>query len=224
MESDQDASMDQASRHRSLYQPLGPNDFRLLEITPNQKTEQHELHCNLKIYNLDSPPKYEALSYAWAKNTSSREVLVNGEALPITLNLYKALQGLESRGKYWTLLWVDQICINTEDTAEKYQQLRRIRCIYQEASTLIVWLEDGQEIGDDDLTLKRILQSSDGTRAFYTLLRELGHSRIWRALGHVYAKSWFSRLWTYQEIALVQDVRLLFNGFEATLKQLRTAL
>ncbi|OTA56924.1 HET-domain-containing protein [Hypoxylon sp. EC38] len=222
MGSDQDASTGQTSQHHSLYEPLGPNDFRLLEISPSRDGEQQELHCNLKIWNLDSPPKYEALSYAWGNNTCPREILLNGDVFPVTHNLYTALRRLQSRDSCWTPLWVDQICINAEDNSEKYQQIRHMNRIYEKASSVIVWLGDVQETDGDDLTLKQILQSASDTRAFYAVVYKQGHSRIWRALGHIYSNSWFSRLWTYQEITLARDVRLLFNGFETTLKQLKT--
>ncbi|KAI0138022.1 heterokaryon incompatibility protein-domain-containing protein [Hypoxylon sp. NC0597] len=222
MESDQDVSAGQASQRQSLYQPLRLNDFRLSEISPSRNAEQRELHCHLKVWNLDSPPKYEALSYAWGNNTRPREILLNGEVFPVTSNLYTALRRLQSRDNGRTPLWVDQICINAGDNSEKYQQIRHMSRIYRKASNVIVWLGDVQGTDGDELTLKRILQSSADTRAFYTLLYEQGYSRIWGALEHVYSNSWFSRLWTYQEIALARDVRLLFNGFETTLKQLKT--
>ncbi len=86
-------------------------------------------------------PVFIALSYVWGNATRSREILIDGKSVQITANLYAALRDLQTDALGGdTLVWVDAICINQEDSAERSAQIRLMRDIYHLAATVKVWL------------------------------------------------------------------------------------
>ncbi|KAH8591877.1 heterokaryon incompatibility, partial [Bisporella sp. PMI_857] len=80
-----------------------------------------------------------ALSYAWGETTTTHHVMIEGKRLPITANLDKALRRVR-RNNQDLYLWVDAICINQDDTAEKENQISMMFQIYQSATQVVVYL------------------------------------------------------------------------------------
>ncbi|KIM96986.1 hypothetical protein OIDMADRAFT_169760, partial [Oidiodendron maius Zn] len=68
-----------------------------------------------------------------------REVRVNNERIWVTQNLYHALASLRYE-KETRVLWVDAICINQVDNAEREAQVPQMRNIYGSANRVVVWL------------------------------------------------------------------------------------
>jgi hypothetical protein len=86
-------------------------------------------------------PIFSALSYVWGHSARPREILIDGKSLPITSNLYAALRDVQADTIGGAaLVWVDAICINQEDSAERSAQIRLMRDIYHLASYVKVWL------------------------------------------------------------------------------------
>ncbi|KAK3364200.1 heterokaryon incompatibility, partial [Lasiosphaeria hispida] len=54
-------------------------------------------------------------------------------------NLYTALLALRHRDKP-RYLWVDAICINQSDIAEKNVHMPQMHLVYQRAARVVVWL------------------------------------------------------------------------------------
>ncbi|KAK4216295.1 heterokaryon incompatibility protein-domain-containing protein [Rhypophila decipiens] len=62
---------------------------------------------------------YEALSYVWGPDSQPGEVIFcDGQPLKITANLADAIRHLRLPDQPRTL-WIDQICINQQDMAER---------------------------------------------------------------------------------------------------------
>jgi hypothetical protein len=92
--------------------------------------------------NLDEPPPFEAVSYAWGKEGLNCIVLCNGQQLRVSqtiIDFFNALRSTESIGT----LWIDAICINQASVAEKNVQVPKMRAIYSKAETVWVWLGRG---------------------------------------------------------------------------------
>jgi hypothetical protein len=86
-------------------------------------------------------PIFCALSYVWGHGARPQEILIDGKSLPITANLYAALRDLQADAFGGAIqVWVDAICINQDDFAERSAQIRLMRDIYHLASDVKVWL------------------------------------------------------------------------------------
>lgn len=68
------------------------------------------------------PPIY-ALSYVWSDPTRTREIIIDKQRLPITEKLHRALSDLQGSSKVKINIWVDAICINQDDVAERSAQI-----------------------------------------------------------------------------------------------------
>jgi hypothetical protein len=127
-------------RIKSVYEPLDSvkSQIRLLKLLPGSSSQRVE--CSSFTASLDEKElKYEALSYTWGSPRSPGTILLNKVPFLATENLEAALRCLrqpdESR-----ILWVDAICINQLDLAERSQQVGLMRRIYSQASNVVIWL------------------------------------------------------------------------------------
>ena len=124
----------------------------------------------------ESESTYWALSYTWGHPTfhpagdsldprppETRTIRCNGHRIPIGLNLFNFLSNSIHMGRVrherfewqhdrpWTKwLWVDALCINQGDDAEKGRQVGMMAEIYKCASRVVVWLGDAEPGADID--------------------------------------------------------------------------
>ena len=185
---------------------------RLLELQPGRYGRR--LHGKIRLVNLEDHPTYEALSYTWGPITEDRCIFLDeGATLPLSDNLYRALQRLRHRLRK-RVLWIDQICINQADLDERSAQVGFMGEIYASAQTCAIWLGDV-----DDATLA-------GTSRFIRLrLLYCLHSSFWasyfRARSPV-EEPWRTERWSF--LITMWDMiclRIYFMG--QALEQARTA-
>jgi hypothetical protein len=145
------------------YQPLVPasqthGEMRVLTLLPGSNGSP--IVCKLHHVPIHSPPPYEALSYTWGTTKGqfskipaigdpeqTHTIVLDRLYKTIGNSLYVALQhlrdGLEPRS-----LWVDALCIDQENDAEKSKQVAAMVDIYRQSSTTLVWLGELDEIVD----------------------------------------------------------------------------
>src|SRR5262245_9932896 len=102
------------------YRPIdleGPA-FRLVRLL---KGDHDPIQCELFEAWLHQPEHaidYAALSYTWGAIERPYEIIVNGNRLPITKNLYLALRYLRCQEQD-QIIWIDAICIDQENDKER---------------------------------------------------------------------------------------------------------
>ncbi|KAF2281168.1 uncharacterized protein EI97DRAFT_355500, partial [Westerdykella ornata] len=74
-------------------------------------------------------PKYYAISHRWSDGKKDRVIVLNGNRFPITSSEYNILDKSSSYFGPRTI-WIDTICINQKDDAEKESQIKKMRDIY----------------------------------------------------------------------------------------------
>lgn len=90
-----------------------------------------------------SQSNFEALSYTWGESLHDESVEVQDNIrIPITDNLALALRRLRHRTQQPRDLWIDAICIDQKNLAERSQQVAFMGEIYQRAYRVIIWLGD----------------------------------------------------------------------------------
>lgn len=113
-------------------------EIRLLQLRPGSQNDPIE--CTLSTTTLPDKPFFEALSYAWGDGQGPQgSIMVDGVQLLVSQNLFDALFHLRNDIKPRTL-WVNAICINQIDMAERTHQVQLMARIYGSAHTVLVWL------------------------------------------------------------------------------------
>jgi hypothetical protein len=96
------------------------------------------IHGTFSLASLDDPPKYEALSYAWGDPKEIAPMSREGHQVPITTNLRCALNNLRHECED-RIFWVDALCIDQSNPAERGRQVSQMRYVYELASTVVVF-------------------------------------------------------------------------------------
>lgn len=222
---------------REVYQKLPANSTRFLRYKGRQQSPdsserllvfEFETHA---ISNIKS--QYSALSYTWGhpvlenfKDDMSHTVICSGKRMPIGLNLNDALQHIYVESDIAPpLLWVDAVCINQSDLAERAQQVSLMTSIYSNTSNVVVWLgkddKDAheahallseytpalKEIASDMLSGNPDIGFGPGMVNVYddAKLHEKYHLTqktmdSWTALVKFLSRRWFGRIWIVQEM------------------------
>lgn len=128
------------------YQPLhNPNSIRVIELLPALNRDK-PIIIKLSISPLDPPVQYEALSYTWDDQKPRREITCDGASLCVTENVFQALRQLRrSKKARRRMLWIDAICINQNDEAEKTSQVSMMGEIYARGQRVNIWLSHPTE-------------------------------------------------------------------------------
>ncbi|KAG7057444.1 heterokaryon incompatibility protein [Colletotrichum scovillei] len=140
------------------------------------------LRCALSTTPIATPRLYKALSYTWGTSGATHSIDIEGASLLVTASLDTALRHIRRKDEPVTL-WIDQICINQEDGAEKGNQVALMTQIYTKAEQVIVWLgpaennsdalmECLQEIGQEaaDLNIESYL-TKEGLPLLHRIMR-----------------------------------------------------
>lgn len=87
----------------------------------------------------EQTPPYEALSYVWGSHEDPEFVHISGNRFAVTQNLFEALTYLRLPDSNRTL-WIDAICINQCNEAEKEVQIQQMHHVYGNAREVIAWI------------------------------------------------------------------------------------
>ncbi len=119
--------------------------IRLLGIEAGDFDDELNLHFYYTDLT-DIQLSYEALSYVWGSrgidpwyDDLSHMAYIGGRATYVKANLGRALRALRLSNAE-RVMWVDAICINQNDLAERAHQVTLMSAIYQKASRVVVWL------------------------------------------------------------------------------------
>ena len=214
------------------YRPLDQQCIRLLTLSPGPFDS--DIHVSLTHVRLEThdPPHYEALSYAWGSDVRSHVVHVDTkdgqQSLSVTENLHSALQHLRDSSSPRTL-WADSICINQSDDNEQSQQVAMMADIYRLAAKVIVWL--GPEANNSTAALKALSTLASKIYVdwhFYTISpaseEDVGSDWVdlkkkfpfdqetWSSIAWLLDRSWFSRLWIWQEVKHARKGAVIICG------------
>ncbi|KAF4338933.1 heterokaryon incompatibility [Fusarium beomiforme] len=207
------------------YKQLDDADhsIRLLRLEPSsveptsQPDQSDILVCNIEEHLRGQYPPYTALSYVWeSADSPRRRVIIDGTTIDISSTVENALRRLRFRKKVrW--LWVDQLCINQTDEAEKSHQVHQMHHIYSEADQVIAWLGNGTEGSDLICRLMRdtgrALRSNDleGLCKLYSGNEEEGSVDLDAAklAFHEFCqRRYWQRLWVMQEFAVGRRIAI----------------
>ena len=179
---------------------LSDSQMRLLHILPSQ-TPKSPISCELRQYEVDENPAYEALSYCWGDSNDRREILCNGTTHLVTASLCDALVRLWLTNEV-RIVWAAALCIAQSDDEEKSSQVRRMDLIYLRANRVVVWLgNDEDEHASNVRHLFESLELVDGDPTDYDSnwrLPDAGAAFVaslpWLSLQAFFSNPWFRRI------------------------------
>ncbi|KAK1829464.1 HET-domain-containing protein [Podospora conica] len=164
---------------------------------------------------------FAALSYVWGDPESRAKIRLNDVEVSITSNLAEALEMLRETGHFASnfRLWVDALCINQHDDAEREREVGRMKQLYSLAWCVVGFIGPAAEESAKAIALADRLADYCGNNSACEQLRtELlqgdGHIEpgSWLALNHLTARPFWSRLWIIQELALGSSRARIFCG------------
>ncbi|KAL8378035.1 hypothetical protein RB595_008636 [Gaeumannomyces hyphopodioides] len=199
---------------KAPFSRLDPSrrQIRLLHLEPDPS----DLRATLDVVSLDDGPRYTALSYVWGTDMCGADdgIALAGQPvrMPITRNLAAALRhlcdGAAAAGGGRVALWVDALCIDQQDTAEKSHQITLMRDVYAGAAATCVWLgpaADGSDLAMaaiGDLYERRVYALPDGALSEAQVL----------AINALQSRGWWSRIWVLQEVMLSRNPIMTCGG------------
>jgi hypothetical protein len=153
-------------------------------------------------------PKYEVLSSTWGDPGWDIEtILLNDVRLPLAPNLFAALFHLRSEAVA-RLLWIEAICINQLDIAEKSTQIPRMKDNYQAAWRLVVWLGPAGQNSDMSIDLVEDMANID-LDSIPIVIKGEDTMKAWDALLKLVRRDWRTRSWVLQDVAVASSDPLI---------------
>jgi Heterokaryon incompatibility protein (HET) len=214
-------------RYSALNIDVG--EIRLVKIHPGLRHEH--MKCTLLHTQLKDAPSYEALSYTWGETALCRLIRLGGAYLRITENLRDALFDIRSISSERNM-WIDAICIDQSNLAERNSQVRYMRDIFGRAAIVRVWLK--WEGGD----LERAFGFATELAKYYRSMQRsdhVGHKspekivdinsrENWEALYSLMSVRWWGRVWVVQEVVVASKVIVVSARCEIRWSMLQQAL
>jgi hypothetical protein len=216
--------------HNYQYTDIREDQIRLLTLLPAFSIDD-PLECNLDVYNRDSAPSYEAVSYVWGDEDgnytqlrvlpSSDQEIPGNKSFFIRPNLVSALKSRSINSlsdkclcvdwrtgfrnhKNPRILWTDAVCINQDSSAEKSQQVPMMEKTYSQATNVLVWLGNPTETSQVAFAFMReMISPASSVDNLVT-----GNGDQWAALESLMRMPWFTRRWIVQEIALAKTASI----------------
>lgn len=210
-------------QHRPLIRTNLRRQIRLVNLLP--RTEGGLIQCTIRHEDLDK--RHFALSYVWGEPTPTRDILIDGKTFTIRENLWHFLARQDERDRSTRSYWIDQICINQEDVAEKNAQVGIMGKIYGNAKEVLVWLGSAEEeivraMGKANYSSMSTLAEwydkySDKLFAPRTTNRicsrmeaEIGgRKRLRHLFTRLVNNNYWARAWTVQEFVLARDLKVI---------------
>lgn len=212
---------------------------------PNPNFDSARLELVTELPHDELYPHYEALSYVWGSDDTPYVAHVQTTSLPdgtavfddgnwrslkIGTNLRVALQHLRLPEQSRTL-WIDAICINQRDEAEKAAQVTRMSTIYRRAERVIIWLGPKSDHPSSSLALSTLgylgqqVELSRGMvrfaapdareREWFRAICTLPYTdEVWASIHSLLGRPYFQRLWIVQEVLLAKTSTIVACGHD----------
>ena len=204
------------------YTALEPGYIRLLHILPESTADN--IQCKIEHFkpDIEKRNRFAALSYCWGNPTPVATITIDGRPLGVAQNLLDFLRNRFLHGEHMLShgsdvlkdrgLWIDAICINQRDDAEKSEQVQRMWQIYTGADLVIAWLgEEKSYTKRAFLSLNTRYMEIMSRKPLPDVLKKLvddGASDVVELSDNPY----FSRTWMVQEILCAGDYLMLHSG------------
>lgn len=203
-------------KHEQL--PDASTYIRLLYIVGVDETRDIPVHCELTTWPKAVAPEYTAISYTWGDPSLLAVILINGKRMSVRRNCEDVLrQPCRNKGGFF---WIDAICINQADNHEKSFQVAQMGDIFRDARQTLACA--GRHDNDSEFLFEMLRKHQQqferrGNNLFvnvlrYFLWRKSRHkstlARLYTALSKFFSRSYFQRVWIYQELFFGENIQV----------------
>jgi hypothetical protein len=124
-------------------------------------------------------------------------------------------------------VWIDALCIDQDDIAERSEQVKNMSNIYKAAQGAIIWLGEEDEFCEDAFAViesianipEEVWKTVSYIGFYHTedCYEKLGIKPLsfhnWLGFLGFISRSWFRRAWVVQELALARSATLVCGKF-----------
>ena len=141
-------------------------------------------------------------------------MLLDGCDFRLRENLHDFLQAYSASPDCHRMLWVDALCIDQENKAERSQQVQLMSKIYSQAMKVIAWLGPAADDSDwcfdrlNDIADRSTISPDDINYKASQYLDSYG-TRLRAGVTAILKRPMFSRVWCVQELILPPKVVLM---------------
>ncbi|KAI0506673.1 heterokaryon incompatibility protein-domain-containing protein [Xylaria bambusicola] len=147
---------------------------------------------------------------------SKRVMLCDGKRFLIQPNLHDAL--LQFRRTAPGYYWVDAVCMNQNDNAEKTKQLRMMSDIYRQAESVAIWLGKCPQVLSRGVARFEAAQGNigpmegeDEKAGRIKMIGDDSEPHAFLGAAYLLSRRWFGRLWVLQEFCLARRMHIQFG-------------
>ena len=187
----------------SIYNRLPTKDsIRLLRVHRNR---DRYIVGELKSVALNAKdrPSYLPVSYVWGDPEHGKPITVNGVTFEVLQSAYAILEIFcdmpELNQTRW--IWIDSICMNTDDPDERATQVALMTRIYGGVRGAFIWLGEGTPQSDNGMKLMHAVAHA-GERPDEPILKDM---QAWKDYQDIALRPWWRRAWTLQESITPQN-------------------
>jgi hypothetical protein len=201
-------------------------------------------------FSLEDRPAYTALSYTWGDPSPTKSIIINDAVVHVTESVETALRHLQHETDTISL-WIDQLCINQDDIAEKNEQVLMMKDIYRGAARVFVWLgsaadesdhlmdvladvgTEAHQFGLMELDLSDLQKFSgkllDERKlaikdSLDRLVQRIGLTFPAKALHSFTDRPWWLRVWVVQELSVAREFNFACGEKRISYHHLQAAL
>ena len=178
------------------YPPLDAlkKEIRLLSL---HDSEDGNAPLSGELHLASMEDECTAISYVWGDWCDRRSIRLNGIDTTIPANLEIVLRQLRNEKKALNI-WIDAVCINQTDSAEKGHQVQKMGDIYRYAKRgTILWL--GEADNHSDMAMELIFTVD---QTFFDQYNPQTSSPALQAVRDLLRREWWRRMWVVQETML----------------------
>lgn len=135
-----------------IYRPLCTelNQFRLLTILPGKAPAIVRCLMHTMSLDADAIPTYDTVSYVWGDPHERSSVIVNRSILNVPHSTMAVLRRMRRMDREH-VVWIDAVCVNQNDAAERSAQVASMGKLYANGVSNLIFLGDDEEQVADDV-------------------------------------------------------------------------
>lgn len=179
---------------------------------------------------------YEAISYCCGDQTITETICLNGNLVQAPISAVRALRALRL-SKHVRPVWIDAICIDSNNPTERSHQVMLMADIYASATWTVAWLngEHDEAIRAYHASLRQLSKIQGVAFSGFNFLKFMldeskmatderaCHKAALEALSGFLKDPWFTWLWVYQEALLSREPLCHVKNVVLHLRDLRMA-